>query len=131
MRSRKAHSTNLIPPPPAGPFGDPSEYGIHEYQQLLDLHEKVTGVRLDPEVLRSAAVAAALAAAARQGRLQARRRQARAAGRRAGTISARLNAGGKAPYLRLSGRWLGAAGFELGRGFEVEVRPGELVIRAV
>lgn len=42
-----------------------------------------------------------------------------------------LASGGAAPYLRLSGRWLGAAGFDLGQSYEVEVGLGRLVIRAV
>ncbi|HVF62271.1 MAG TPA: SymE family type I addiction module toxin [Thermoanaerobaculia bacterium] len=37
----------------------------------------------------------------------------------------------RVPDLRLSGRWLRAAGFDLGQGYEVEVRSGKLVIRAV
>ncbi|HEX5760618.1 MAG TPA: SymE family type I addiction module toxin [Thermoanaerobaculia bacterium] len=46
--------------------------------------------------------------------------------------SAAAGAGGRGfPDLRLSGRWLRAAGFDLGQAYEVEVRAGRLVVRAV
>jgi Toxin SymE, type I toxin-antitoxin system len=35
------------------------------------------------------------------------------------------------PFLRLSGKWLGQLGFEVGRRFVVEATPGELRIRAL
>ena len=42
------------------------------------------------------------------------------------SVSVQWHPAGAAPYLRLSGRWLRAAGFEVGRGVEVEVRSGRL-----
>lgn len=97
------------------PYPDPLSA---EDRRLLELHEQVAGN-------------VALREEARGEELRERRRRARADGRRAGTVSARWQPAGAAPYLRLSGRWLRAAGFELGRGFEVEVGSGRLVIRAV
>jgi hypothetical protein len=76
-------------------------------------------------------------AAAREGEqpYQARRwaleRKARAAGHRFGTICGRWQRVRRVPDLRLSGLWLGAAGFDLGQTFEIAVGPGELRIRAV
>ncbi|HVF59608.1 MAG TPA: SymE family type I addiction module toxin [Thermoanaerobaculia bacterium] len=35
------------------------------------------------------------------------------------------------PDLRISGRWLQRAGFDLGQHYEIEVRAGRLTIRAV
>jgi hypothetical protein len=35
------------------------------------------------------------------------------------------------PDLQLSGKWLGAAGFDLGQRFEVEIEAGKLTIRTV
>ena len=35
------------------------------------------------------------------------------------------------PMLRLTGKWLAEAGFDLGQPIEIEVKTGELAIRAV
>jgi len=123
MRSRKTQSSSNPPlPAPAGPLFDPPVYPLApEQRRLFELHE--AEVR--------SAVAAVLEEAARDEGAKERRRRAGAGGRRAGMISSRWHATGAAPYLRLSGRWLGAAGFELGQSYEVEVGPGRLVIRAV
>jgi Toxin SymE, type I toxin-antitoxin system len=53
------------------------------------------------------------------------------AGRRSGTVCGRWAGRERVPDLRLSGRWLGAAGFDLGKAYEVEVQAGMLVVRAV
>ena len=122
MRSRKTQSSNPPLPAPAGPLFDPPLYPLApEQQRLFELHE--AEVR--------SAVSAVLEEAAREEGVKERRRRAGATGRRAGMISSRWHATGAAPYLRLSGRWLGAAGFDLGQSYEVEVGPGRLVIRAV
>ncbi|HEX5760179.1 MAG TPA: SymE family type I addiction module toxin [Thermoanaerobaculia bacterium] len=55
----------------------------------------------------------------------------RAAGRRSRTACGRWSGSERVPGLRLSGRWLRAARFELGQAYEVEVRSGRLVIRAL
>lgn len=48
------------------------------------------------------------------------------------TRTCRLESGYKDyPLIRLSGRWLDDAGFLQGRGFEVEVSNGKLVLRVV
>jgi Toxin SymE, type I toxin-antitoxin system len=57
-------------------------------------------------------------------------RRARVAGRRRGPCG-RWSRRERVPDLWLSGRWLRAAGFDLGQAYEVEVRSGRLVIRAV
>jgi hypothetical protein len=129
MRSRSTNSSSRIHPAPAVSSGDPFTGYSRALQQVLDLHEKATGVRIDLEALRDASVAASVAEAARRAVLTQRRAKARAAGRRAGTISGRFYPGGRVPYLRLSGHWLGAVGFDLGQAVEIEVGPGELVIR--
>lgn len=122
MRSRKTQSSNPPLQSPAGPLFDPPVYPLSpEQQRLFELHE--AEVR--------SAVSAVLEEAAREESVKERRRRAGAAGRRAGMISSRWHATGAAPYLRLSGRWLGAAGFDLGQSYEVEVGLGRLVIRAV
>jgi hypothetical protein len=131
MRSRAANSSSRIHPAPASPFSDPFADYSREFQRVLDLHEKATGVRIDVEALRASSVAASVAETARRARLKERRAKARAAGRRAGTISGRFHPTGRVPYLRLSGRWLHAVGFDLGQAVEIEVGTGELVIRQV
>jgi hypothetical protein len=68
---------------------------------------------------------------ARRKERSARARAARARGRRLATICGRFQGSGRVPDLRLSGKWLGAAGFDLGQRFEVEVEAGRLTIRAV
>ena len=45
-------------------------------------------------------------------------------GVRAGSISARCRDGREVPELRLAGRWLEDAGFDLGQEYEIEVGVG-------
>ncbi len=61
----------------------------------------------------------------------ARARAARAKGRRFAPICGRFQGHGRVPDLRLSGKWLATAGFDLGQQYEVEVETGRLTIRAV
>jgi hypothetical protein len=131
MRSRATDSTSRPRSTPSRPDLEPFSDFAGQLQQILADHEKATGVRIDLQALRDAAAATAVAETARLADLKARRAKARAAGRRAGTISARMNHTGRAPYLRLGGRWLREAGFDLGQAVEIEVQPGELVIRPV
>jgi len=56
---------------------------------------------------------------------------ARAKGHRFGTICCRSRGYRRFPDLRISGRWLQRAGFDLGKHYEIEVRAGRLTIRAV
>jgi hypothetical protein len=132
MRSRGTDSSSRprsTPSRPSLPYAEPVSDFAGQLQQILADHERATGVRIDLQALRDAAVATAVAEKARLADLKERRHKARAAGRRAGTISARLGATGRVPFLRLSGRWLREAGFDLGQAIEIEVGPGELVIR--
>ncbi|HVF60007.1 MAG TPA: SymE family type I addiction module toxin [Thermoanaerobaculia bacterium] len=62
----------------------------------------------------------------------ARAAAARAKGRRFGTICCRSRGyRNLVPDLRISGRWLQRAGFDLGQNYEIEIRAGRLTIRAV
>jgi DNA-binding protein H-NS len=107
----------------AGPASDAPylPFPIAEELKLSELLESAAG----------RAVAGVLERRARREEKSERARRARAAGRRSGTVCGRWTGSGRAPDLRLSGRWLGAAGFDLGQAYEVEVRSGRLVIRAV
>ncbi len=52
-------------------------------------------------------------------------------GFRRGTVCGRYRNEGRVPDLRLSGKWwLGRAGFDLGRKYQVKVTEGQLTIRA-
>jgi hypothetical protein len=64
-------------------------------------------------------------------RKRRRRKEARARGVRLGTVCGRWRDGRRLPDLRMTGRWLEDAGFELGREYEVEVEAGKLTIQAV
>ena len=112
MSSRGTKCSNRSLPAQPGPFSGPyipyPDPFSAEDHRLLKLHEQ-------------AAETAALSGEARGEELRKRRQRARAAGRRGGTVSFRWQPAGPTPYLRLSGRWLRAAGFEVGRGVEVEV----------
>ena len=68
---------------------------------------------------------------ARREERSARAKVAQAKGRRLATICGRWQETGRVPDLRLSGKWLREAGFDLGQRFEVEVEAGKLTIRAV
>ncbi len=131
MRSRKGHSTNPPPPAAAGPCEPALSYDDRILKEILDAHERATGVRLDMQDLRESAVAAALDQAARRARKRARAREAHAAGHRSLTVCGRWSGTARIPDLRLSGWWLRAAGFDLGQACEVEVLAGTLVVRAV
>jgi len=68
---------------------------------------------------------------ARREERSARAKAARAAGRRLATICGRWQETGRVPALRLSGKWLRDAGFDVGQEFEVEIEAGKLTIWAV
>ena len=62
----------------------------------------------------------------------ARAAAARAKGHRFGTICCRSRGyRNLVPDLRISGHWLQRAGFDRGQHYEIEVRAGRLIIRAV
>ena len=122
MRSLESKCSNAADSASAGPSGGP--YIHHPIQQELNLSELLEGAP-------ARAFAAALERRAREERKRERARRARAAGRRSGTVCGRWSGRERFPDLRLSGRWLRAAGFDLGQAYEVEVRAGRLVVRAV
>lgn len=133
MCSRRTECSNLTLPAPATSWAGPFIPGSHTSEELkaLGLLESPAGGYIDGLAAQYAAVAGERLA--RRERKRARAQEARAAGRRSGTVCGRWNGQWKrrVPDLRLSGLWLRAAGFDLGQAFEVEVRAGELVIRAV
>jgi len=133
MCSCRTESSNPTLPPPASPWAGPFIPASLTSEELkaLELHESPAGGYIDGLAAQYAAVA--VERRARRERKKARAQQARAAGRRSGTVCGRWNGQWRrrVPDLRLSGLWLRAAGFDLGQAFEVEVRAGELVIRAV
>jgi Toxin SymE, type I toxin-antitoxin system len=49
-------------------------------------------------------------------------------GFRVGTISSLTQASRQVPMLRLSGKWLARAGFEIGQPIEIDVQKGRLTI---
>ncbi len=51
-------------------------------------------------------------------------------GFRRGTVCGRYRNHSRVPDLRLSGKWLGRAGFELGQRIQIKVHYGQLIIRA-
>jgi Toxin SymE, type I toxin-antitoxin system len=67
----------------------------------------------------------------RRERKRQRRRHARARGVRLGTVCGRWREGHRLPDLRMSGRWLEKAGFDLCQEYEVEVESGKLTIQAI
>jgi len=52
-------------------------------------------------------------------------------GRRLARIHWRIRGGERRPLLRLTGKWLREAGFDLGQRLAIEAAAGRLVIRAV
>jgi len=76
-------------------------------------------------------VAEALDSEANRERKRQRRKQARQRGVRLGTVCSRWRDGRRLPELRMTGRWLEDAGFDLGRGYEVGVAAGKLTIQAL
>lgn len=139
MRGRAKDSTNPPTPPavplpePNGPTDDRFVYHLTpKAQRLLEQHQ-ADGTKA-PLFHRAAKVANLGEALTRENRRQERSRLARDArrrGRRFGTISRRHQGGEARPFLRLSGKWLGDAGFDLGQYFEIEVEDGRLTIEAV
>jgi len=92
---------------------------------LQHLREHEPASPLAEPVARTADVEEAIEAETKR---RHRVREARRRSRRFGTISHRNLRGECLPLLRLSGKWLRDAGFDLGQEFEVEVRHGRLVL---
>jgi len=97
--------------------------------QVLREHEP--GAPLAEPVARTADVEEAIDAEAERRRRRHRYREARDRGRRLGTVSRRHLRGERLPLIRLSGKWLRAAGFDLGQEFEVKIAEGRLVLEVL
>jgi hypothetical protein len=102
-----------------------------EGKKILAEHERSNGKPAFSQARCTSAVAEALDIEARRERQRQRRKDARARGVRAGTICARWRDGREVPELRLAGRWLEGAGFDLGQEYDGEVGAGVLTIQAV
>ena len=111
---RRSRKCNPLPQPTGT---QDTEYEQSEEQQSAGSLRRLVGDFLERE--------------ARRRQRNARARAARANGRRFATICGRFQGHGRVPDLRLSGKWLAAAGFDLGQQYEVEVEAGRLTIRAV
>ena len=126
-------------PEPTGPDDDRLVYRLtpqalqylRERQGAIDAGEDgdggQAGVPLAQPVARVADVGDAAEAEAKR----RRRRDALRRGRRLGTISYVTRGSQQLPLLRLSGKWLREAGFDLGQELEVEVARGRLTLEAV
>jgi hypothetical protein len=79
----------------------------------------------------SAATARAIETEAWRERKRRHRKKARDRCLRFFTVCGRWRRDRKIPDLRLTGRWLEAAGFPLGQEIEVEVEAGRLTLRAI
>jgi len=97
--------------------------------QLLREHEP--GSPLAEPVARTADIDEAIEAETKRRQRSRRVREARRRGRRFGTISHRNLRGECLPLLRLSGKWLRDAGFDVGQEFEVEVGDGRLLLEVL
>jgi hypothetical protein len=142
MHGRAKHSTNPPTPPadlpePTGPTDERVVYHLMpKAVRLLAEAQAAAGDGDDAAPLfrpadRVSAVSEALREEDRRQRRQRLAREASRRGRRLGTVSALQRNGEERPYVRLSGKWLGEAGFDLGEHFEIEVGEGRLTLETV
>ena len=130
MCGRSSDSTSL--PEPSGPFDERFVYRLtDEGKKILAEHERSNGKPTFSEARCTPAVAEALDSETRRDRKRQRRKEARARGVRVGTVCGRWRGGRRLPDLRLTGRWLEDAGFDLGQEYEAEVELGRLTIHAI
>jgi len=130
MCGRSSDSNSL--PEPSGSFDHRFVYRLTgEGRNILAEHGRADGKPVFSETRCTPAVAAALDSESRLQRKRRRRKEARARGARLGTVCGRWRGGRRVPDLRMSGRWLEKAGFDLGQEYEVEVRAGKLTIQGV
>jgi len=130
MCGRSSDSTSL--PEPSGPFDDRFVYRLTaEGRKILADHGRSNGQPAFSEARCTPAVADALDSDARLESKRQRRKDARERGIRFGTVCGRWRDGRRLPDLRMTGRWLEHAGFDLGQEYEVEVEAGKLTIQAV
>lgn len=130
MCGRSNDSTSL--PEPSGPFDERFVYRLTaEGKKILDEHARSNGKPAFTEARCTAAVADAIESEDRLERKRQRRKSARKRGVRFGTVCGRWRDDRRRPDLRMTGRWLEQAGFDLGQEYEVEVEAGKLTILAV
>jgi hypothetical protein len=138
MSGRTQDSTNAHPaaapaalPEPTGPDDDRFVYHLTAAgKQILAEHQTTDGPLFEPAAP-LAEVREAVDAESRRRRRTHLHRRACDRGRRFGTISSLWKGKKRRPTLRLTGDWLGEAGFAEGRHFEIAVEDGRLVIEAV
>lgn len=129
MRGPAPDSTNPPNPPPTG---DAFLYELTPAaRDLLAEHERATGTRLHRPAVPSGEVAEAVEREEKRRRRGVLRRRARRRGRRFGTVSYRWRETEYVPALRVSGKWLRRAGFDVGQELEIVVGEGRLVIEAL
>ena len=130
---RTSNSTSL--PAPPGPTDERFVYYFtyltEEGRRVREEHDRANGKSTYRRTRRTEAVAAALDREARRERGQARMRETREAGLRSGTVCVRWRGRGRVPDLWLCGAWLREAGFDLGQGYEVEVKAERLTVQVV
>ena len=130
MCGRSSDSSSL--PESSGTLDERFVYRLtDEGKQILAEHGRANGKPAFLEARSSPAVAELLDSEARRKRKRRRRKEARARGVRMGTVCGRWRNGRRLPDLRMSGRWLQRAGFDLGQEYEVKVEAGKLTIQAV
>lgn len=130
MRGPDEKTTNL--PEPSGPTDNRFVYHLTPAgEKVLSEHQEASGTPLFSPAARSAEITEAVHREAKRRRRKELAQRARGKGRRLGTITYRQRNEQQFPALRVSGRWLRDAGFDLGQEFEITVNDGRLVIEAV
>lgn len=130
MCGRGSDSTTL--PEPTGDLDNRFGYRVtEEGLKALEEYGKAHRKQVLRKVPLPDTVAEALHSEARDERTRRRRQEARSRGRRLLTVCSRFQPGGRVPDLRMTGRWLEAAGFASGQQFDVEVEAGKLTLRIV
>jgi hypothetical protein len=132
MRRRTNQSTN---PPTAAPAALPEPTGPTDDRFVYHLEPKALQLLAehgDGEPLaRPAARVAEIGDAIETENRRQRRRDARRRGRRLATVTHCTRGSDRVPLLRLSGKWLRDAGFDVGQEYEIEVGEGRLILEAV
>ena len=117
-------------PEPSGHIDERFVYRLTaEGKKALEQCERCNGKPAYSKARCTSEVAEALEADAwREGKRQ-RRKEARQPGVRLGTVTSQWRDGRRFPEVRMTGRWLEEAGFELGREYEIGVEAGRLTIQ--
>lgn len=131
-RPRPDRRGSTTPPELAGPIDDRFGYRLtKEGEKALAEYERANGKPTTTKVRCTETIAEALEAEDWRDRKLKRRKETRKHGLRLLTVCGRSRAGRKLPDLRMTGQWLGDAGFALGQEFEVEVEAGGLTLHAI